>query len=266
MDNNSIIISDTLANLSFFTNKLYIVHAYCLSGECHIDRLPEGITLREGDLLIVPHRVLGGNMQHTDDFKVKVIYVENTMLEACNPPNNYAIAGTLSLYKNPVMSLNSEQRQRCLADISLLESRWTSEHHFKQNIVMATLQAMFLDFFNFHATLRGKSEATQQTAELMERLLAMLERGDYRKHRDIAYYADKLCVTGKYLSEASNKVSGMPASYWINRFAVMEIARLLRDRSFSFTQIADMFAFSSAAYFTRYVKDNLGMTPTEFRE
>ena len=47
----------------------------------------------------------------------------------------------------------------------------------------------------------------------MERFLALLERGDFRKNRDIGYYADKLCVTTKYLSEVCKKVSGFPANY-----------------------------------------------------
>ncbi|MBE6260882.1 MAG: flavodoxin [Prevotella sp.] len=37
-----------------------------------------------------------------------------------------------------------------------------------------------------------------------------MEAGDYRRNRDISYYADQLCVTTKYLSEVCKKVSGLP--------------------------------------------------------
>ena len=40
----------------------------------------------------------------------------------------------------------------------------------------------------------------------------------YRTHRDIAYYADQLCVTPKYLSETCKSISGCGAAYWINRY------------------------------------------------
>ena len=59
--------------------------------------------------------------------------------------------------------------------------------------------------------------------------------GDFRQNRDIGYYADKLCVTSKYLSEVCKKVSGLPAAFWITRYTALDISRLLRDRSLSFT-------------------------------
>lgn len=100
----------------------------------------------------------------------------------------------------------------------------------------------------------------------MNRFLTMLENGEYRKNREVAYYADCLCVTPKYLSEVSKKVSGYSANYWINRYTSLDIARLLRDKSLTFVRISDMFGSSSPAYFSRYVQRNLGMNPTEYRE
>lgn len=94
----------------------------------------------------------------------------------------------------------------------------------------------------------------------------MLERGDFRQNRDIGYYADKLCVTSKYLSEVCKKVSGLPAAFWITRYTALDISRLLRDRSLSFTDISDMFGFSSLSHFSRYVQTNLGAKPSDFRE
>jgi AraC-like DNA-binding protein len=82
----------------------------------------------------------------------------------------------------------------------------------------------------------------------------------------IGYYADHLCVTAKYLSEVSKKVSGLPANYWITRYTALDISRCLRDRSLRLTDIADMFGFSSMSHFTRYVVNNLGAKPSDFRE
>ena len=100
----------------------------------------------------------------------------------------------------------------------------------------------------------------------MNRFLKMLEEGEYREHREVTYYADCLCVTSKYLSEVSKKVSGYAANYWINRYTILNITRLLRDKSLTFVQISDMFGFSSPAYFSRYVQQNLGVKPSDYRE
>lgn len=56
------------------------------------------------------------------------------------------------------------------------------------------------------------------------------------------------------------------ANYWINRYTILDITRMLRDKSLTFVQISDMFNFSSPAYFSRYVQQNLGVKPSDYRE
>ena len=100
----------------------------------------------------------------------------------------------------------------------------------------------------------------------MNRFLALLERGDYRKNREIGYYADLLCVTPKYLSEVSKKVSGYPAAFWITRYTSLDIARMLKSKHLTFAEISDLFGFSSESYFSRYVQKYLGALPSSFVE
>ena len=124
---------------------------------------------------------------------------------------------------------------------------------------------IIIDFFDFHSHLYGVDNIPLQSATIMSRFLNMLENGTYRRHREVNWYADKLCVTPKYLSEVSRKISGYAANYWIHRYTVLDISRLLRDKSLTFVSISDMFDFSSPAYFSRYVQQHLGVSPTEYR-
>ena len=90
-------------------------------------------------------------------------------------------------------------------------------------------------------------------------------RSVYTFSIQVSYYVDCLCITSKYLSEVLKKVSRYAANYWINRYTIFDISRLLSDKSLSFVQISDMFSFSSQAYLSRYVQQNLGFNPTEYR-
>ena len=138
---------------------------------------------------------------------------------------------------------------------------------FFEHTLINAVQAMIIDFFDFHATLYGHDDTViQQYSSLMNKFLALLERGDFRNNREVAYYADILCVTPKYLSEVSKKVSGYPAAYWITRYTSLDIARLLRSKRLTITEISDMFCFSSEAYLCRYVHKYLGASPSSFME
>ncbi len=132
--------------------------------------------------------------------------------------------------------------------------------------MMASLQLLFLDFFDAHARLHGRDSVSEQNASIISRFMALLEEGHYVKHREVGYYAERLFVTPKHLSEVCKEVSGRAANYWINRFTTIHIRRLLRAHDMSFTQISDLFEFSSQAYFSRFVQKNLGMPPSAVRE
>ena len=145
-----------------------------------------------------------------------------------------------------------------------IEVQWRGAH-FHRDMLIASTQMLILDFFDFHSHLYGEDNISVQNASIMSRFLNMLENGTFREHREVTYYADCLCVTSKYLSEVSKKVSGYTANYWINRYTTLDISRLLRDKSLTFVRISDMFGFSSPAYFSRYVQQHLGVNPTKYR-
>lgn len=245
----------------------YLSHLFCLGGTCRYRFNGMGFELHAGDLSIVRKRKMIEDIETSDDFNARIIYVKSGFIELCTPQSNYGMKGQLALFLNPVMHLSPVQQSVCLRNIGLLESRIKDTgHRFYRETLINAMQAAILDFFDFHASIYDEIDISTQSASIMNRFLKMLEEGTYREHREVSYYADCLCVTAKYLSEVSKKVSGYAANYWINRYTILDISRLLRDKSLSFVQISDMFGFSSPAYFSRYVQQNLGLNPTEYRK
>lgn len=262
----NIVIKDSLDGLGTDAYGDYLAHALCLAGTCRLKYNGEERELQAGDLMIVRKGKLVERIRPAADFRVKVIYVTSGFTELSTPLSNYGMKGQLSLFLNPVMRLDEGQRELCRKDFEMVESRLAqTDHHFRKDLLIASVQMLIIDFFDFHSHIYREDDVPLQSASIMSRFLNMLENGTYRSHREVNYYADKLCVTPKYLSEVSRKVSGYAAGYWINRYTVLDISRLLRDRSLTFVMISDMFGFSSPAYFSRYVQQHLGMSPTEYR-
>lgn len=262
-----IIVADRLGIVRTDSEEEYLAHLLCVGGTCRYRFNERDFELRPGDLSIIRKRKMVDNVQPSDDFQCKIIYASPGFVELCTPQSNYGMKGSLALFLNPVMHLSPEQQIVCRRDFELLEVRIKDTgHRFYRETLINAMQAAILDFFDFHARIHGESDVSTQSASIMSRFLKMLEEGTYRKHREVSYYADCLCVTPKYLSEVSKKVSGYAANYWINRYTILDISRLLRDKSLSFVRISDMFGFSSPAYFSRYVQQNLGLNPTDYRK
>lgn len=262
-----VVITDSINCISSDRCKEYLSHALCVEGRCTFTFNEQPFEFKAGDLIIIRKGCLVDNIKTSDDFKVKNICISSTFIDLCTPQTNYGMKGQLSLFLNPVMRLNPDQLFVCERDFRWIEYRLNqTDHKFYKELVMNAVQSAILDFFDFHSSINGEETISTQNASIMNRFLAMLEDGAYRHNREVTYYADALCVTPKYLSEVSKRVSGYAANYWINRYTSLDIARTLRDKSLTFVQISDMFNFSSPAYFSRYVQRNLGMNPTQYRE
>lgn len=263
---NSVIIEDNLSNL---TNKEYAGYQtfiYCNNGSCTI-QYNDGNHEMHKDCcaIIMCSRFLKGVTVEAD-FECKVLYIEESFLRQSEPRNPYITQGKLALYSKPVMELNHGQAEQCKALFHDFKQRLdNTQHKFYEDTLRTSAHMLMLDLYDFHARINNNEKTSLSAASIMSKFIDMLETKEYRDNREVAYYAEKLCVVPKYLSEVSNKVSGFSASYWINRYTSQDINDELRQNKHSVSEIAQMFHFTSTSYFNRYVKRNLGAYPSELR-
>lgn len=132
-----------------------------------------------------------------------------------------------SLLRGGVLGLCGALKQRMLSDNSLIDTH-TNSNHFQR----------FLD------------------------LLHSIEV----KHHTVEWYADKLCISPKYLSALCKKHSGKTANEWITEQVLEDIRYYLKQTDYSIKQICDQLGFPNSSFFGRYVKEHFGQTPAYFRQ
>lgn len=267
-EREDIIIADTLADTAEMQRQGYVVHALCHRGSGSFFLGSKKHSFSAGDCLIISQQsLLLHDLHESDDIQLEVINVTLAFISLSTPQSNYGVRGHLALFEQPVMHLNKPQYEVCSINFDYIRRRLTlPHHHFHRDAMINAIQCMIIDFFDFHVELYGERAVSNQQASIMQRFLALLDRGDYRQHRLVSYYASELCVTPKYLSEVCHNASGESAIYWITHYTALDISRLLRQRDLSFEEISDLFGFSSLSYFVRYVQKNLGASPSDFRQ
>ena len=264
--NNEIIIETDLEALHTTGDGHYLAHVLCYAGECSVHSNGKIHTIRKGDCAIFPAGHGTHSVCKTKDFLCKVIYASCSVISKSTPASNYGMKGSLSLHRDPIMHLTKVQQDILNHDFCLIEDRLAHpEHLFYKEMMYNKLQTMILDFFDFHANLEGAEIVPASDYEIVNKFITMLHNKEYLEHRDVAYYASKLCIVPKYLSESCRRVSSYPATYWIHRFTALDISRQLRDTSKTLREISENFGFSSLAYFSRYVTKHLGESPTSIR-
>lgn len=79
------------------------------------------------------------------------------------------------------------------------------------------------------------------------------------------YYADKLCITPKYLTIITRQISGRNATSWITHTAILNAKSLLTGTRLTVQQISNKLNFPNPSFFGQYFLRHTGMTPKEFR-
>ena len=88
---------------------------------------------------------------------------------------------------------------------------------------------------------------------------------DNGTHRSVAYYADQLCYSPKYLSTVIKIVCGKAPLALINEHAMEQIKVQLKHSDMSMKELADYFDFANPSFFGKFVKQHLGMSPMQYR-
>lgn len=88
---------------------------------------------------------------------------------------------------------------------------------------------------------------------------------NYRSAHDVAFYADKLNITTRYLSQITNDTVSKSPKQIISEYLLGEAKQMLENSRLSVKEVSDALGFSTTALFCKFFKQQLGVTPSEYR-
>lgn len=101
--------------------------------------------------------------------------------------------------------------------------------------------------------------------ELFHGFMSLLHEYSHEQ-RDVAFYAEKLHITPRYLWTITREATSFESpKELIDKYFILEIKVLLRTSKLTLTEIADRLDFPSESYFSRYFRRHTGVSPTEYR-
>ncbi len=87
----------------------------------------------------------------------------------------------------------------------------------------------------------------------------------YRESRSVAFYADKLCITTRYLTTIVQKHYGKSPKEAIDIYTVMQIRLDLLQSDITLADLSFKYNFSSPSFFSDYFRRKAGCSPQEYR-
>lgn len=103
-----------------------------------------------------------------------------------------------------------------------------------------------------------------RSADLYNQFMSLIA-DNYREAHNVKFYADKLCITTRYLSQITDKVVGKSPKELIAEYLVNEALTLIETTRLNIQEISVMLGFSSQAMFSQFFRNHKGYTPSEIR-
>ena len=108
-------------------------------------------------------------------------------------------------------------------------------------------------------------EGSFRTNQVVERFVTLVTQY-HNSERSMQFYADKLCLTPKYLSKIVKQATGRSGPDWIDTYVVLEARNLLRYSDLSIKEIVWRLNFANSSVFNKFFRTHTGISPSDYRK
>ena len=277
--NNELILIDNFNFAStsddeslFFTQypvKLsFTVVIIVFSGSMHYRINLEELWAYSNDLITVQKGAIGEFLHSSPDLQVAVIAFSNELFHMNDHPE-VAMKMQQMFYENPVKHISGESLKEIHMIYELMKKKIVeTDNPFQKEILQGYVRAlMYTILHKLLETLQQVPAYIQNNRQHEIYMLFIREvQRNYQKERSVAYYADRLCITPKYLSQTVLKASGRLAGEWISDYVILEAKALIKSHSYTVQQISEILHFPNQSFFGRYFKKKVGCTPKAYQK
>ncbi len=224
--------------------------------------------------MIHPGSVFRPITRPSKDCEAYLLFFNHSFLRNINI-NLSAISIPSIISENPpkVLQLEETESELIYKYFELLHFTNMAKHdvQMSKNIASSIIAAMFYQVVQFFqkqvANLidyKGDAKTLGRRHDYVKEFIQLVQK-HFVKERSVAFYADKLFISPKYLSLLVKEATGRSAAKWIDGFVLMEAKNMLRYSGKNIQQVAYALNFPTQSSFGKYFKHLTGMSPTEYQ-
>ena len=236
-------------------------------GEMSFDLKGNQVGLKAKDLVLVPPNYPVSYGSYTEDLQAINLMIEEDyyhrvlQFDPKLTDMEYSYAYDLL----PVFHLNSSKEEFFAHLSEQIQNTIRIPHLYREEMVdhlVHVLQLLFSELL-FSGEIQPSHDLSNKQ-NIFKIFIHMASR-NFKKERQIKFYADHLNITTTYLSRTVKEMSGQTVNTYLNNFLYNEICKLLRSSSYNMSEISEMLFFNDQSALTNFFKARSGMTPVAYR-
>lgn len=202
-------------------------------------------------------------IETSQDFDAHMMAIEHNFLSVSGKEEFFA--HFLQRKKNLLLPLTTTEQVQIENFITVM---WDvlQEPVFRKEVIQHLLAGLLYNI-EYIAKNKGQSESSPLTHQndIFQRFISLVNT--YSKtERNVSFYADKLCLTPRYLNTVIRQASQQTVMDWINQSIILEAKVLLKHSNRLVYQISDELNFPNPSFFSKFFKRMTGMTPQEYQK
>ncbi|NLB67539.1 MAG: AraC family transcriptional regulator [Bacteroidales bacterium] len=215
--------------------------------------------------LFIPESTLFHINDESEDLEVYILVYHIVPIR--NFMGNSVMIMSLHLHytSTPSYAWNTGEEEDILKYMSLLDSILLMEDdtfnlHERELLLLALTHRLCSLYNRKFITTKEAVEGRQNN---FIRLLQLIEQY-YTEHRGVGFYANKLCLSPKYLSALSKSICGYTVQELVFKSIIRKSISLLSNSHMSIKEVADYFNFPNASSFGTFFKKQTGVSPKHY--
>lgn len=236
-----------------------IMIVLCHSGHSRVTIDGKNHLLSAGNVLILPEKHIIRIERNSEPMTKSVLFVSTDFILDMPSP----IDTDIFVYSRfaPVISVSEERMEDYRSYFRFIEKERREDGKYRKHIIRSLIYALFLELtaeFEQHYDVGSDCKIKDESlSDAFFRLLA----ANFREYRSVSWYAERLSLTPKYLSEVIKEHTGRTILDWIHTSVMIEAKMLLKTSGMTVQQVADHLNFSSASAFVQFYRKHSGVTP-----
>lgn len=163
-----------------------------------------------------------------------------------------------------LMMLSAEEMEQAGGFFALLWQNVQSGLHSRELLSSQITSILYFLHVLYEHHQSAVSTPTARNDELFHQFINLVNT-HHTRERTITFYADRLCITDKYLCLVVKQVSGFTPKEWINRALITSAKVMLKRTGMQVVQISDRLNFPHPSSFCKFFKRETCMTPAQYR-
>lgn len=241
----------------------------CTGGSAVIKLFSVCRKISKNDLVTVLPQQLVSISEVSDDFSMTFFRISKPLfLDVMSGIGKLTPDFFFYMRRNFCTRLSAGETQRFLGYCRVVDFRGSNDDPFFRRETVLHLLHIF--YWDHYVAFQKKTQNSKKTflnshKEKLALKFALLVSEHCTRHREVAFYADKLCITPGYLSQVTQEVNGQGALEMIADYVEVAIKSLLRDADLDLKDVARKAGFASQSSFSRFFRQQTGMSPSEYR-